>query len=101
MRGERHVSILPDFLPSHGTINAFSTISFAATAAKAVVRHNDRVNMSGSPSPATEMDRVADALDWSLNRDEWWGPARLAYDAEIRWLRDCARSLAAEIRSLA
>lgn len=56
--------------------------------------------MSEAPHPAVQMELVADALEWSLNRDEWWGPARLAYDAEIRWLRDSARAVAHELRSL-
>ncbi|MFM6968419.1 MAG: hypothetical protein ACKOWN_05800 [Microbacteriaceae bacterium] len=51
-------------------------------------------------NPAHELDCVADALDWSLRREDWWGPARVAYDAEIRWIRECARSIAQEIRAI-
>lgn len=50
--------------------------------------------------PAAELDRVADALDWALRRDDWWGPARLAFDTQIQVLRDEARSIAAEVRVL-
>lgn len=64
------------------------------------VRNTEVMNIFAPLGPATELDRVAEALDWSLNRDEWWGPARLAYDAEVRWLRDSARMLAQEMRSL-
>ena len=63
-------------------------------------RHNDGMTMSETPHTAAQMDLVADALEWSLNRDEWWGPARRAYDAEIRWLCDSARAVAHELRSL-
>lgn len=51
-------------------------------------------------SAADELERVADALTWSVQRDDWWGPARLAFDAEVMNLRDTARALAAEVRGL-
>ncbi len=51
-------------------------------------------------NPADEMDRVAAALNWTLHRDDWWGPARLAFDAEIERLRREAIAAAAELRSL-
>lgn len=53
-----------------------------------------------SPDPAVELDRVAAALNWTLHRDDWWGPARLAFDAEIEHLRNIAVALAADVRSL-
>ena len=51
-------------------------------------------------NPADEMDRVAAALNWTLHRDDWRGPARLAFDAEIERLRRDAIATAAELRSL-
>ena len=51
------------------------------------------------PDPADELDAVAAALEWTLHRDDWWGPARRAYDAELTILRDEARQIADELRT--
>jgi hypothetical protein len=51
------------------------------------------------PDPADELDRVAAALEWTLHRDDWWGPARRAFDAEVVLLRDETRLLADELRT--
>lgn len=51
-------------------------------------------------NPAHELERVAAALDWTLHRDDWWGPARLAFDAEIDRLRRDALDTATDLRSL-
>lgn len=53
-----------------------------------------------TPQAADELDRVASALNWSIERDDWWGPARLAFDAEVTRLRDQAAALATELRQL-
>lgn len=54
-----------------------------------------------NPTPlAEELDRVASALDWTLSRDDWWGPARVAFDSEITQLRDTTRALAQDARAL-
>jgi hypothetical protein len=53
-----------------------------------------------SLNPATELERVAAALNWTLHRDDWWGPARLAFDTEIDRLRRAALEVATDLRSL-
>ena len=55
------------------------------------------------PDPSTiaaELERAAMTLDWSIHRDDWWGPARNAFDSELQQLRDCARALAVEARAM-
>lgn len=62
--------------------------------------NNRRMPLPSTLDPASELDRVAAALDWSLRRDDWWGPARLAFDSEVQHLRDVASTLADELRTL-
>lgn len=52
------------------------------------------MNLTDQNDVAAELQRAAVALGWTANRDDWWGPARLAFDAQILDLRDRTLSLA-------
>jgi hypothetical protein len=58
------------------------------------------MNIPDTNPIAAQLEQAAAALDWSIHRDDWWGPARNAFDSELQQLRDRARALAVEARAM-
>ena len=60
---------------------------------------NRGVNLFDPFSSADRLDLVAAELASAMRLDDWWGPARIAFDAEVNVLHDTALSLAHAVRS--